>query len=726
MILYYDCRCLQCGFKYQTIGVKENKTDGGSFCSSECLLDNLSRVGGEIGIKKLFGQESEGYSNVLIRLQEFYRDRSQTEYEFFLYRTRAVLSCKILKVLLSQENVILKSKILEKIPGNEKYLQDYFFTIGICKLSLGEEMSDEMKNWLNSRILGVLNTVKCEFKKPDKGAHQDKEIYMNIMKSTIDSLMNFHVEPSSQTPIDRKKRRPVNHIQFINCEDVKINKAHIKIKQSPFSQIKIDLLSLDMEFDDIIFEHIIREIENRYSFSLPNGFTLLEKSKHRDDNNKISINIRPICRFEKAKKLLQFPPNKEIILSRRIGSFNKKTEKRLTVHFYFGPEYFGNEMDFCFDISGPGDIPEAQNLISRYLVEHFSNEAALVTSESLITFDVSDQLKSLCSDINDLVMENRSDCHRIIQILVIPSHITLNWTLEEHLYRNQEIDIIKKHPRRGDLFTDIKNDISYLTCAKPKKINKMIDHISRSVPIFQILNAQLNFEEKLLLRMFRFRNLLKSSEVKINNLHPISFVFPPMNDSYSKILDWETSKVELLLKRKKKGKNDSISTFCSNTASESSPKDASVGKSRSFKDKLLTEEFKIRPDLREFIKKLVQEVSDHSDENLEYGDDSSCLINYFPTILVLVFDSVKHTPNETLLLFILLSESIQMSSHSSYQLTKVVSTEYNPNTKLAKCSIIEPADVIYWQAKMRNEVVGGSVERTIQIVFELRTKSILG
>lgn len=517
--------CSECGQHYQVVGAWGEHRGPQAFCSDSCLELHLARCGGSKPLKKLQTGPYDGRHQAGEGFVQRAASHSEAEFCIFLLIIRGIASSEFVKRLISINNI--KEKV-EALSGaeNGNMLDNFLLATDICRMATRNEITTQSKPQIIQKVLGVCELLKKAAGISKGDSSSDSQIYSLIARNTIDTLIELHLKPlPCKDTSSRKEAAPPTHLLFVDFEQHAFHESHLVVKESPLLEYEVRLLSYRADFKDISINEIINSLNNG-CISSPN-FILVEKTKHFSDTGEAIISLRILQEFEPAGSVLQ----SEVFLSRMVKK-NQFCSKQsvITLHIHFSNTAFGQEMDFCFQIVDQSDLFEVEELVSVQLRKLFAPYSA--EERRLLYFKFTNSL--FCSSISSRMwLEGRNDRFQVIQYNASPSDLEFDHESEDLLYTRDEIEFMRRH--KSELLSQtIVKEAAHLADASISQVIKQFQMLVCSVfePRDRI---GLTAEEKTALRCLRLLKVLKLRNVYLDDLHPISFVFPPMDPHQSEL-----------------------------------------------------------------------------------------------------------------------------------------------------------------------------------------------
>ncbi len=464
---------------------------------------------GPAGTRRVFG---EGF-------EQRVASHSEAEFCLFLQIIRGIACSGFMKRLLSPDNIKLKVEALSKA-ADGSLLDNFLLAADICRLAAREETTSQPKSQIKQRVVEVCHLLKRAAGATPEDWFLDGQIYSLIARNTIDTLVELHLQPSPRPEQTRRKdATPPTHLLFVDVEQFAFFEKLLLIKEQPLLEYEARLLSYRADFKDIK----INQITNALNFGcvcLPN-FILLEKTKSSSDTGETNISLRLLQDHESVWSVLQ----SEVLLSRKVTKNRvSRALAAFTLHIHFTALEFGQEMDFCFQIFDEGDLHEVEELVSVQLRKLFAPHCSV--QQSLLNFKFNNPLfrKSINSPV---WFAGRSDSFRVIQYIASASDIGFDHENEDLLYARDEIEFVRRHHKEL-LSQAIIREVSRILEAVPvPQIIRQFQKLLSSVSEYDG-RARLSTEEKTSLRCLRLLRVLEKRLARLEDLHPSSFVFPPL------------------------------------------------------------------------------------------------------------------------------------------------------------------------------------------------------
>jgi hypothetical protein len=424
-----------------------------------------------------------------------------------------------MKRLISTDNIKQTVDALSR-RVDRTVTENFLLATELCLLAAKKEVSREQEAQITQKVLGVCGKLKRVTGIPQADCSMDSQIYSLIARNTIDTLVELHLQPLPK--LDSSKNRetpPPMHLLFVDMDHFAFFESHLLVREAPQLEYQVRLLSYRADFKDIQVNQITNTLNNGCIGS-PN-FILVEKTKNICDNGETSISLRLIEDFEPVGSILQ----SEVLLSRQVGKNRAlNAEAPFTLHVHFDSAHFGQEMDFCFQILYQRDLLEVQELVSVQLTRLFAAQS--FRGGKLLIFKFNNPLffKSIGSP---LWFARRSDEFRVIMYNASPNDIELDQQSEQLLYPRDEIELVRRQSKQL-LSQVIVRETVRLTKTSVHQVTKQYQKLISSV--FERKDRfSLATEDLAGLRLLRLLKILDRGTARLEDLHPFSFVFPPLD-----------------------------------------------------------------------------------------------------------------------------------------------------------------------------------------------------
>ena len=190
-----------------------------------------------------------------------------------------------------------------------------------------------------------------------------------------------------------------------------------------------------------------------------------------------------------------------------------------------------------------------QTLWGRIKLLGASRRVVSVQLRKLFTPFCSDEWKLLVFKFNNKLFcksislgvwfAGRYDTFRVVQYVASPKDLEFDHEKEDLLYARDEIEFVRRH--KGELLSkEIVREAAQLAEVPVPQVIRRFQRLLGSVaePTSQ---SSLSTKEKSVLRCLRLLRVLEKREVGLQDLHPTSFVFPPLDPP--KIDEWRVARL---------------------------------------------------------------------------------------------------------------------------------------------------------------------------------------
>ena len=515
--------CDYCGVQQEVYLAKRsvNLDACGCYCDQDHLDSHLRSQGHSKTHKKIkivgLPQDTAGAETSL----EQVGSPEEAEFIFMLYQLRMIFCTELVRSLLDKDN--LSAKYEELRESNPKHLNDLFLLTDIFKFSLGKEMPEKNQAFVVQRIQSIFSEAKQTSNRHSDTA-LDRQLYMMIVKNTIDTLATLHVrtDQNNQKSIGGSILREgtsnghthavitpetLNALQYVSLDELDLKRKTIVVTEGYYLEHHVQLVSRYPDFRDLNVNQLADILRND-TLAEPN-FLLAERVGKVDLIGIESSSIKILEGHVSMKGLLQ----KEILMVRNFGKMPFYSSRAMvTVDVYFPIGIFGQNMHFVYSLQKADDLELVQEAVNKELLKLFIPGDMTLPPYQLKVRSMTNRIK----DLKELLLQPEK--YKTYQIIIDFDDIKFQIEREEALYSQSELEFFQAHCQdlRSEKFlTEAAALFSVPTQDLQKTLDKIEDRCSAPLKVGRVLRSLL------------IADLLRD----LDSLHKLSFLFPPQMET---------------------------------------------------------------------------------------------------------------------------------------------------------------------------------------------------